>query len=127
MVSDRLLRRTLHFSTFYNVFGAFTFAFPVVFGQLAGLPANAPLLHTLFVSSNILLFAFVAAWLARRHPMDTPLLVVFGISEIAFFLVMLTSWLTGEIYVAGPMLAGVDLIMGVIFLLGAVSALHGRA
>lgn len=118
MVSENLVRWTLRFSVVYNLFGAATFAFPAVLGTTAGLPVAAPLLHEWFVASNILMFSFIAGWLSWRNPIDKPLLVVFGISKITFFLVMLASWLAGEIKLAGVLLAGVDLAMGYIFLAG---------
>ena len=82
----------------------------------SGLPAPAPFIYSWFVASNILPFAFVAAWLSRRHPIDLPLLTVFGISKIIFFLLMLTSCLLGEVTRFGVLAAGVDLVMGIIFL-----------
>ena len=116
MFSESVTRKVLIFSAFYNIYGTLVFMFPGVLGVSAGLPAPAPFISSWFVASNILLFAFVAAWLSRRHPIDLPLLTVFGISKIIFFLLMLTSCLLGEVTRFGVFAAGVDLVMGIIFL-----------
>ena len=99
--SESVTRKVLIFSAFYNIYGTLVFMFPGVLGVSAGLPAPAPFIYSWFVASNILLFAFVAAWLSRRHPIDLP---------------MLTSCLLGEVTRFGVLAAGVDLVMGIIFL-----------
>ncbi len=115
-MSERVLRATLYFSFFYNMFGAATFFLPADFGRSAGLPINVPFLHTAFLANNILLFGFVSLWLARQRKIDVPLLVVFGISKITFCAIMLISYLKGEIALMGFWGSCVDLVMGLIFL-----------
>jgi len=119
MVSEALLRKTLYFSFFYNIFGGLTFMFPTALGQTAGLPIPAPFLYSWFIGTNILLFALVSLWLAKSTHIAVPLLTVFAISKIIFCALMVTSWQLGEINPIGGLLSGVDLVMGIIFLLGA--------
>lgn len=116
---ERLLRTTLYFTFFYNLMGFITFLAPERFGQLAGLPAGVPFLFTGFIAFNILLFGFVGLWQARQPDMNRPVLTIFGISKITFCLLMGLSWLMGEVTFAGFLMSLVDLVMGVIFLLGA--------
>ncbi len=124
-MSERVLRRTLYFTFFYNLMGFATFLAPERFGKLAGLPAGIPFLFTGFIAFNILLFGFVGLWQARRAELDPPVLVIFGISKITFCALMGISWLIGQVAPAGFLMSLVDLAMGVIFLLGARTAWSG--
>ncbi len=114
-----LLRASLLFSFFYNIFGSLAFAFPQTFGGAAGLPPPAAFLYSKFVACNILLFAFISLWLSRHSAQAIPLLVVFGVSKIIFCALMVTSYGLGEVHLIGVMMSGVDLILGLIFILGA--------
>ena len=116
MFSENLTRRVLAFSFFYNIFGTLVFLFPGQLGTASGLPVDAPFLHNSFIAANILLFGLVAGWLSRRHPIDLPLLTVFGILKVTFFVLMLIAGLRHEVTALGVLGAGVDLAMGVIFL-----------
>lgn len=118
-ISDRLLRNALRFTAAYNLMGFLTFLLPDRFGTLAALPVDAPLLHTGFVATNILMFGVIGYWQSRLAEPDRPVLAIFGASKILFFAVMALSWQAGEIALAGVMMAGVDLLLGLIFLSGA--------
>lgn len=122
MVSETRLRQTLYFTFAYNLLGFFTFLMPGTLGGLAGLPAPAPFLYTGFIACNILLFGLVGLWQARRRKLEAPVLIIFGISKIVFCLLMLVSWILGEIRLPGFLMSTLDLAMGVIFLIGAGSA-----
>lgn len=121
-ISEKFLRQTLYFTFAYNVMGFFMFLLPAKFGGIAGLPVPAPFVYSGFVAFNILLFGFVGLWQARRPLLDAPVLTTFGATKVIFCLIMLTSWLIGEIKLMGFLMSLVDLTMGVIFLLGAQSA-----
>ena len=95
-----------------------TFLAPERFGQMAGLPAGVPFLFRGFVALNILLFAAVGLWQARRPRMNAPVPTIFGISKITFRLLMGASRLMDEVAFAGFAMSLVDFAMGVIFLRG---------
>ena len=118
-MSERTLRAALYFTFFYNMMGFVTFLAPERFGQLAGLPADVPVLFTGFIALNILLFGFVGLWQARQRQINGPVLIIFGISKISFCLLMGISWLKGDVAFAGFAMSLVDFVMGIIFLLGA--------
>ena len=116
MFTGRLTRKVLLLTIVYNLCGALMFMFPGTLGAWAGFPTPAPFLYSWSLAGVILLLGAVAAWLARRDPIDLPLLTVFGIAKIAFFFLMLTSYLLGEVNLLGVLGASADLVMGVIFL-----------
>lgn len=122
---EKWLRATLYFTFAYNLMGFVTFLLPGQFGQLAGLPEPEAFLYNGFIALNILTFAFVGLWQARQQTFNVPVLVIFGVSKITFCGLMLASWLAGAITFAGFAMSLVDLVMGVIFLLGAKAVADG--
>ena len=115
MFSESLVRKVLVLTVVYNLCGALMFMFPATLGAVADLPTPAPLINSWLVGGVILLLGMVAVWQCRR-PLDLPLLTVFGIAKLAFFLLMLTSHLLGEVNLFAVLAASADLVMGTLFL-----------
>ena len=61
------MRAALRATAVYNIGGAILFAFPAsAIGQLAGLPASAPLSYRALLATFALLFGGMYGWLAQQ-------------------------------------------------------------
>jgi deazaflavin-dependent oxidoreductase (nitroreductase family) len=114
--ADRLMRRALWVSVFFNLAGAALFAFPAsALGRFAGLPAAVPAVYSVPLALFILLFAAAYAWLARRPIIDRPLVAFSAIGKLSFFIVMVLLALLGDAPIRGALAASGDLIFAGIF------------
>jgi hypothetical protein len=111
-----LLRRALWVTAFFNAGGALLFFFPHSVGQLVPMPLPAPILYSWFCAVVIAMFAGVYAWLALQDAPSRPFLVVSAIGKIAFFVICLVSWLTGESSGRVVAIASLDPVFAAIFL-----------
>ena len=124
-MNDDIMRRVLRISAAANFGAAALFAFPASLGQLAGLPAPAPRLYTTFLAVLVALFGATYAWLARRPRIDRPLVGFAALGKTSFFVVVLVTFLLGEVPARALLAAGGDLVLAALFawwLMGAVAA-----
>jgi len=122
MDRDRVMRRALSASAFFNLGGALLFAFPASLGQLAGFPAPVPHLYSVFLAFVVALFGGTYAWLARQPRIDRPLVAFSALGKTGFFVAVLACWLLGEVPGRAVLGASGDLAFAAIFawwLLGA--------
>ncbi len=98
MDNDSFMRRVLRLSAVFNLVGALLFLFPEsLFGTLAGLPANVPLLYRATVGLFVVLFGASYAWLAYRTPIDRPLVGFGAIGKASFFALVVILWQGGTL------------------------------
>ena len=116
MDRDRVIRRALRISVAFNIGGALLFAFPESpLGQLAGLPAPAPVLYRALAAFFVLLFAGAYAWLARQPTIDRPLVALSAIGKAGFFAMTCVLWTLGEASARGVVGATGDLALAAVF------------
>ena len=116
MTNDLFMRRVLRTTAVMNFGGALLFAFPgSLLGQLAGLPAPAPPLYTVFIAFLVALFGATYAWLARQPRIDRPLVAFSAIGKTGFFVVVSLCWLFGEVPARTVLTAAGDLVFAAIF------------
>jgi hypothetical protein len=115
MDRDRIMRRTLNASVFFNIGGALLFAFPGSLGRLAGLPAPVPAVYCATLAFLVALFAATYAWLARQPRIDRPLVAFLTVGKAGFFTVVLVCWLFGAASTLSLAAASGDLMFAGIF------------
>jgi len=116
MSREHVLRPALWTAAFFNLAGAVPFAFPASsMGQLAGLPADAPLFYRAMTALFILLFAGAYAWLAMQPTINRPFVAFGAIGKAAAFVLVVALWLQAMVP-AGAVLAMVgDIILALLF------------
>jgi hypothetical protein len=109
MNRDKLLRRALWFSVFYNLGAACLFAFPASPpGRLAQMPAPVPPIYCALLAMFVVEFGGVYAWLALSKTINRPLLAVTAIGKACAFTIILVLWLAGAVPATGDaVLAGI--------------------
>jgi hypothetical protein len=115
MDRDRIVRRALWASVFFNVGGALLFTFPETIGSLVGLPAPVPRLYSVTLGFFVILFAGTYLWLALQPRIDRPLVGFAAIGKSGFFVVALACWLAGEAPGLGVVGAAGDLGFAALF------------
>ena len=116
MNPDTILRRAFGVSVFYNLGGAFLFAWPSSpIGQMLGLPQSVPWLYCGVTALFIALFAGAYAWLATSPIIDRPLVVVAMLGKASFFVLILALWLLSEISGRMVLVASGDVVFAGIF------------
>jgi hypothetical protein len=70
---------------------------PASLGQIAQLPQAGSVFYTWFLVMFVGLFGGAYAWLAVQAEIDRPLVVLAIIGKIGAFVVVLASWLIGEV------------------------------
>jgi len=115
MSRDEVIRKALRASVVFNLGGALLFLFPGSIGQLAGLPAEVPIVYRCTVAFLVTLFAGTYAWLARQPSLDRPLVGFAAVGKAGFFGVVLLCWLFGEASTPALLGAGGDLGFAAIF------------
>lgn len=101
MEPDAILRRALWVTAAFNAVGALAFLWPSSLGQLAGLPAEAPLVYRASLAFLVGLFGATYAWLALQERIDRPLVGFAALGKAGYFAVATGCWLVG----AAPPLA----------------------
>jgi hypothetical protein len=116
MNCDKLLRRALWFSVFYNLGAAYLFAFPASApGRLAQMPAPVPPLYCGLLAMFVAEFGGVYAWLALSKTINRPVLAVTAIGKSCAFTIILVLWLAGAVPATGPLSATGDAVLAGIF------------
>lgn len=91
------MRAALRATAVYNLGGAFLFAFPgSAIGQLAGLPASAPVSYCALLATFALLFGGMYAWLAHQPVIHRPMVAFSAIGKAAVFAVVIALCVSGE-------------------------------
>jgi hypothetical protein len=116
MSREHVLRPALWTAAFFNLAGAVPFAFPASsMGQLAGLPADAPVVYRAMTALFVLLFAGAYAWLAMQPTINRPFVAFGAIGKAAAFVLVVALWLR-SVVPAGAVLAMVgDILLALIF------------
>jgi hypothetical protein len=116
MSREHVLRPALWTAAFFNLAGAVPFAFPASsMGQLAGLPADAPLVYRAMTALFVLLFAGAYAWLALQPTINRPFVAFGAIGKAAAFVLVVALWLQAVVP-AGAVFAMVgDIILALLF------------
>jgi len=110
------MRRALWATVVFNVVGAIAFGFPEgPVGQLAGLPADVPLVYRVLMAFFVLMFGGTYAWLSRRPAIDRPLVAFCAIGKTGVFLIVVALWLGSQIAGRSVILFGGDLAFATIF------------
>jgi hypothetical protein len=113
---DLVIHRALWATTAFNVFGALLFFFPgSAAGQLAGLPAEVPVLYRAIVALFVLLFAGAYAWLAMQARPDRPMIALAASGKAGVFLLALVLWLGAQAPLRMVLAIGGDLVFAAIF------------
>lgn len=119
MNREAWLRRMLWAAALVNLAGALLFAFPASApAQLAGFPAQVPLLYRVLCADFVLLFGGSYAWLARQRPLLRPFVAFGGIGKLSAFLLMAALWLGGVVPWRAAALLGADLVLALGFFWG---------
>ena len=126
-MNDDLMRRALRFSAVANFGAALLFGFPASLGQLAGLPAPAPRLYTTFIAVLVALFGATYAWLARQPHIDRPLVAFSALGKTSFFVVVLLTWLFGDVSGRALLAGAGDLVLATLFAWWLVSVVPAPA
>jgi hypothetical protein len=91
------MRAALWATAVYNLGGAILFAFPgSALGQLAGLPASAPISYRALLATFALLFGGMYAWLACQPVIHRPMVAFSAIGKAAVFGVVIALCVSGE-------------------------------
>ena len=116
MSREHVLRPALWTAAFFNLAGAVPFAFPASsMGQLAGLPADSPVVYRAMTALFVLLFAGAYAWLAMQPTINRPFVAFGAIGKAAAFVLVVALWLR-DVVPAGAVLAMVgDIILALLF------------
>lgn len=116
MDPHRFIRRLLWIAAVFNLGGALMFAFPAgPIGQLAGLPADVPLIYRALLTLFVLLFGGTYAWLAAQAQINRPLLALGAIGKFSAFLCVLALWLAGESRLVSVAVISGDLVFAGLF------------
>jgi hypothetical protein len=116
MTREHILRRALWVAVFFNIAGAYPFAFPASTpGHLAGLPPNAPVPYRAMTALFILLFAGAYAWLASQPTLNRPFVAFGAIGKAAAFLTVVALWLGGAVPGTSVVAIIGDLLLALVF------------
>jgi hypothetical protein len=116
MNREVLLRRSLLAAAVFNIGGAVMFGFPANFaGQLAGLPADAPVVYRAFVALFVLLFAGAYAYLGSAPAINRAFVAFGAIGKTAAFLAAVVLWLAGAVATRGVVIISGDLVFAALF------------
>ena len=117
MNRQMVLRRALMVSAGFNLLAAFLFAFPASFaGQLAGLPAEVPLVYRAMTALFVLLFGAAYAWLAGQDVVDRAFVIFGAIGKISAFVLVVLLWRLGAAGGIGALIASGDVVFAAVFL-----------
>jgi hypothetical protein len=117
MLTNALFRRLLWAAALFNVLGALMLGFPgSPLGQLAGLPAEVPLLYRILVAAFVLLFAGCYAWLAAQPEPHRPMVALGAIGKSAVVLIVIALWLAAEASSSSLAMVGGELVFAAVFL-----------
>ena len=95
MSREHVLRPALWTAAFFNLAGAYPFAFPASsLGQFAGLPADVPVVYRAMTALFVLLFGGAYAWLAMQPTINRPFVAFGAIGKAAAFMTVVVLWLT---------------------------------
>lgn len=114
-MTDHFMRQALWATAIYNTGAALAFLFPGSLGALVGLPADAPLLHGVFLALFIQGFGVLYGWLALSERIDRGLVAFSGLMKASVFLLFLTLWITGHAGVLLVLVGIGDLAFAIIF------------
>lgn len=118
MLTNANFRRILWLSALTNVGGALLFALPASpLGQLAGLPADVPLLYRAFVTLFVLIYGGMYAWLAVQPVIHRPMVALAAIGKSSAFALVLLLWLVGEASAKSLALLAADLALAALYCL----------
>jgi hypothetical protein len=96
MDREQVLRRALWATAVFNLGGAVMLGFPASPpAQLAGMPADVPLLYRALTAMFVLLFGGAYAWLAAQPAIDRPFVRFGAIGKSCAFATVLLLWLAG--------------------------------
>jgi hypothetical protein len=115
MERERILRRALWASAFFNLGGALMFAFPASVGQLAGLPVPVPPIYSVMIVMFVLLFGGSYAWLARQPRIVRPMVAMAAIGKASAFATFLVFWFLGHLPGLAVLAISGDLAFAVVF------------
>jgi len=115
VITDDLLRRALWLTAVANTVVAFVFAFPASLGRPVDLPADVPILYSLFAGLFVLLFGGAYAWLALQPRIHRPLVAFAAFGKTGAVLVVLVSWLVGAASTRLLALISGDLVLAGVF------------
>ncbi|MGE0816810.1 MAG: hypothetical protein AB7O28_20280 [Vicinamibacterales bacterium] len=102
-----------------NAAGAALFGWIAVGGRTGLVPVPPQPFYAAQLALVIALFGGVYAWLARRQPIDRPLLVVGALGKLGFFALTATYAAAGHLPATMAVSATPDLVLGAGFLLWA--------
>ncbi len=116
MDRETLLRRALWTAAVFNVGGAVMFGFPgLPTGQLAGLPADVPVVYRAFTALFVLLFGGAYAYLAAQPVINRPFVAFGAIGKTGAFLTGLVLFFGGQFTGRGLMILSGDLLFAALF------------
>jgi hypothetical protein len=117
MSRENILRPALWTAAFFNLVGAFAFAFPAsTMGRFAGLPPDAPAAYRAMTALFILLFGGAYAWLALQPIINRPFVAFGAIGKIAAFLTVVLLWRGGAVPASGVLAIVGDLLLALLFI-----------
>ena len=115
-MTDANFRRILWLSALTNLTGALLFALPASpLGQLAGLPADVPLLYRGFVTLFVLIYGGMYAWLAVQALIPRPMVALAAIGKSSAFALVLLLWLMGAASLMSVALLSADLALAALY------------
>jgi hypothetical protein len=113
---ENILRPALWTAAFFNLCGAFLFAFPASrLGQFAGLPTDVPAIYRALVSLFVLLFGCAYAWLAMQPTINRPFVAFGAIGKAAAFFLVVLLWLRRAAPATSVFAIAGDLALAVVF------------
>jgi hypothetical protein len=116
MSREHVLRPALWTAAFFNLAGAFPFAFPASpMGQFAGLPADAPAVYRAMTALFVLLFGGAYAWLAMQPTINRPFVAFGAIGKAAAFVTVVLLWLSGAVPGSGVLAIVGDVLLALLF------------
>jgi hypothetical protein len=111
-----VLRVALWTAAFFNLAGAYPFAFPnSALGEFAGLPPQAPIAYRAMTALFVLLFGGAYAWLAAQPTINRPFVAFGAIGKAAAFATVVVLWLSGAAPVNSVLAIVGDLLLALLF------------
>ena len=116
MSREHVLRPALWTAAFFNLAGAYPFAFPgSSMGQFAGLPADAPVVYRAMTALFVLLFGGAYAWLAMQPTINRPFVAFGAIGKALAFVTVVVLWLRGAVPGGGVLAMIGDVLLALVF------------
>jgi hypothetical protein len=116
MSREHVLRPALWTAAFFNLAGAFPFAFPgSAMGQFAGLPQDAPVVYRAMTTLFVLLFGGAYAWLASQPVINRQFVGFCAIGKAAAFATIVMLWLRGVVPGSGVLAIFGDILLALVF------------